>query len=179
MTMVNGMTTGKQRNDNASIEQLLSTLDAEADSLPPEINDSLALARRRSINQMQLQSAAAHGSTRHRERKTGLIRNAWQSLHCNGPMTTALASVGIASLTTLMVFSGGSMQNPEQEPVEMGLSDGTPTTEPATPATGSPSLQAAAFETESVDHLQLISSEENLDLMRSVDFLLWLDAQQG
>ena len=71
------------------------------------------------------------------------------------------------------------MQNSEREPVEMVPTDSIPIPEPVTLPTDSPSLQAAAFETESVDHLQLISSEENLDLMRSVDFLLWLDAQQG
>lgn len=179
MTMVNGMTTGKQRNDNASIDQVLAALDAEADSLPPEIGNSLAFRRRQAIRQMQRQSVAKRGTVRHREPKAGLIRNAWQTLHCNGPMTTALASVGIASLTTLMIFSGGDMQNSAQTPVETTPSDNTPLSEAALTQTSSPSLQAAAFETESVDHLQLISSEENLDLMKSVDFLLWLDAQQG
>ncbi|MGQ7843115.1 hypothetical protein ACUNV4_01470 [Granulosicoccus sp. 3-233] len=173
------MTSGYHNTDSSSIERLLLALDDEADFLSPEITDKLALTRHHIATNAQRRCTTDTGKISHRQRIARHLESIGQTLHGNRPLATALGSIGIASLTTLMVLSVGDMQQNPAPSMDMRYLDSAQTPHQPVTQTDSPSLQAAAFDTEQTDHLHLISSEENLDLVGSVDFLLWLEAQQG
>ncbi|ASJ71234.1 DUF3619 family protein [Granulosicoccus antarcticus] len=179
--------------ENASMESLLLALDAETDALSPDIVDRLAAARRRavmrSVSQQIPDKADAiavarsnQGTLIHQndpentiDRLQRHVNTLWQ----NRPVSASLATCCVASLAAILVINSAQMlSSPTESMIKM-----TPQSElaanPISADTNISLVKAASLETDSVDLLPIMSSEESLDLVGSVDFLLWLDSQQG
>lgn len=203
MSRLHRMTTNKRNSGDAAIEQLLEALDLEAASLSSDVTDSLATARHQALANTRLSvsdKVNLHCSTRHtpryqnedstiRSRASQLARpplswklaagSLFRSMLVSPACRTVAAGIGVASLTTLLVLDGPNPQGTRNELVAMASPDSSAIEGEQLEQTAPPAMQATAFDTQPDEHLPLISSKDSLDLVGSVDFLLWLDSQQG
>ena len=203
MSRLHTMTTNKRNTGDAAIEQLLEALDLEAASLSSDITDSLATARHLAIGNTRLSvsdKVNLHCSAGHtprplnedptiRSRASQLARpplswklaagGLFRSMLVSPAFRTVAAGIGVASLTTLLILDGPKPQDTRDELVAMASPDSPSISGEQLEQTAPPAMQATAFDTPLNEHLPLINSKDSLDLVGSVDFLLWLDSQQG
>ncbi len=203
MSRLHAMTTNKRNTGDAAIEQLLEALDLEAASLSSDITGNLATARHQALattrlgvsDEVNLQRST--NQTPRRQNVDSTIRScasqlyslplSWtqsgysllRSMQVSPVSRTVAAGIGVASLTTLLVLDGPKPQDTRDELVAMASPDRTGISGEQLVQTAPPTLQATTFDTQPDEHLPLINSTDSLDLVGSVDFLLWLDSQQG
>lgn len=183
----------RQPPEKASMESLLHALDAETDALPPAIVDRLASARRQALMRMQNhQNSGNAGPTNvvgnkravlikqnETESATSRLQQFIDACWQNRPVSASLAACCVASLAAILFVNSAQMTStPTQSIIKT-----TPQPEQIAiqvPVNSNLSfVKAESFDTDSTELLPIMSSEESLDLVGSVDFLLWLDSQQG
>lgn len=179
---------------SAPVDSLLRDLNTEAAELPSDVLERLASARHRAV------AASPHHrrsteTTLHRLRdarplspspltgtaQTGhWLRHGLQTFWHSRPMAASMASCCVAALAAVLVVTLAPMQD-ELRPENSAMTGPTSVLASRDMAadTATPTIEAASFETPPVATVPDFTSAENLDLLGSVDFLLWLDAQQG
>ena len=203
MNRLDRMTTDKRSTGDIAIDQLLEALDLEAASLSPDVTDNLASARHQALTTMRLgvtdktklhcsvdhtpHLRAVASAARSRASQHPRLPSKWELagnslfpfMYATPAFKTAMAGIGVASLTALLFLDGAEPQETREELVAMATADSSDLPAERLEQTTPTALQATAFDTQPDQHLPLIDSKDSLDLVGSVDFLLWLDSQQG
>lgn len=180
-----------QTANASSIDSVLLTLNAESDALSSDIVDRLAKARSKALMLSSQSHTSANataifsgqtspcGKPLNPDGLVGRFNRLLQTIWNTPQMSASLATCGIASLAAILVANSAWILN---DPAE-GTPITTQQTELAKPsvnsATENPVMKVVSMETASEQSTPIMVSEENLDLVGSVDFLLWLDSQQG
>ena len=184
---------GHESREMASVDSLLHDLNLEAESLTPEVVDRLATARHRAIMTLQGRPVVTGARARHFIPEYSAIGVGLKTIQATGrslhqfikvffhtrPLSASLATFCLAFLIAMLVFNPPVLQNEQTEQMALASPDsGLLTSNVPDNATDS-AFTATTYEYLPAEELSVVASEENLDLVGSVDFLLWLDSQQS
>lgn len=178
----------RPHHDECIMKEFRPILDEHCDSLSPDVIERLGASRKQALAQLRKNQSDTNrvGNGRIDQLISGIRQ--WKGLSDFQPSRLqGMATCGIAGLA-FMLFLGTSQINPlTSEPLSPNSSE-LVTSDPLLQTASLSTEESGTTVTESTDSVQAPISDaanppggssDSLDLVGSVEFLLWLEAQQG